>query len=126
MSLLDAGPGERLPLKEIREALRKDKRLLEIMEDDTKMQQYRDDYHDMKEEESKEKVRRVSSKSMAQVALKTHDLLQAQVCFSLLSFSLVLTICASVIMHLPTQVQTPIVVADLQSIRQQSMCHNAK
>lgn len=65
-----------------------------IMEDDTKMQRYRDDYHDMKEEESKEKVRRVSTKSMAQVASKTHDLLQAQICFSSHSFSSVLTVFA--------------------------------
>lgn len=50
-----------------------------IMKDRVKMQQYRDDYYDMKEGESKDKVRRVSSKSMAQAASKTHDLLQAQV-----------------------------------------------
>lgn len=50
-----------------------------IMDDPEKMQEYRDDYYDEKEAESREKVSRVSSKSMALVTSKTHDLLQAQV-----------------------------------------------
>lgn len=70
---------DRYTLEEIRDALRKDKKLLAVMEDKEKMQEYRDDYHDEKEEDAKEKVRRVSSKSIALVASKTHDLLQAQV-----------------------------------------------
>lgn len=77
--LLDAGPGDRLTLDEIREALCKDKKLMSVMEDRDKMQRYRDDYYDSKEEELKEKVRRVSMKSMALAASKSHDLLQAQV-----------------------------------------------
>ena len=75
----DKGPGDRKTLDEIREELRKDKDLMAAMNDSEEMKIYREEYYEAKEAESKGKVQRVSGKSMAQVASKTLDLLQAQV-----------------------------------------------
>lgn len=58
------------------------------MKDEDEMLQYRKEYYDDKEAESKGKVQRVSGKSLAQVASKTLDLLQAQVGNSWLPFRL--------------------------------------
>lgn len=76
----DKGPGDRKTLDEIRHALREDEDLMAAMKDSQEMKHYREEYYEAKEAESKAKVQRVSGKSMAQVASKTLDLLQAQVC----------------------------------------------
>lgn len=105
-------------LEEIRDALRKDKTLMAIMQDEDEMQQYRDDYYDEKEEDAKEKVRRVSSKSMALVASKTHDLLQAQVCsYCMYSLVYLITLSFSVTMHSYLQVQTRSVLSRDTTLR---------
>ncbi|KAE9393251.1 hypothetical protein BT96DRAFT_999622 [Gymnopus androsaceus JB14] len=83
----DAGPGHRKTLEEIHVALHEDEELLEIMKDPAQMKEYQEEYYDEKEAESKGKVQRVSSKSMAQAASKTLDLLQSQCDYAYLSSS---------------------------------------
>lgn len=89
-----------------------------IMQDEDEMQQYRDDYYDEKEEDAKEKVHRVSSKSMALVASKTHDLLQAQVCsYCMYSLVYLITLSFSVTMHSYLRVQTRSVLSRDTTLR---------
>lgn len=105
-------------LEEIREALRSDKKLLAVMDDKQKMQEFCDNYFDEKEEEAKEKVRPVSTKSMALVASKTHDPLQAQVCFHLAyCLSFLLTVSSSATMLSYPQVQTPSASSRVTTLR---------
>lgn len=82
----DKGSGDHKTLEEIRDALQGDDDLMAAMGDKDEMERYREEYYDSKEAEAKGKVQRVSGKSMAQVASKTLDLLQAQVCFLLFTY----------------------------------------
>ncbi|KAE9392977.1 hypothetical protein BT96DRAFT_999869 [Gymnopus androsaceus JB14] len=81
----DKGPGNRKTLNKICEELHKDKDLMAAMNDSEEMKIYCEEYYEAKEAESKGKVQRVSGKSMAQVALKTLDLLQAQCDYAFLT-----------------------------------------
>ncbi|KAE9392706.1 hypothetical protein BT96DRAFT_944436 [Gymnopus androsaceus JB14] len=77
--------GHRKTLEEIQVALRQDVELLAVMKDEEEMKQYCEEYCNEKEAESKGKVQTMSGKSMAQVASKTLDLLQAQCNYAFLN-----------------------------------------
>ncbi|KAE9389187.1 hypothetical protein BT96DRAFT_1003481 [Gymnopus androsaceus JB14] len=92
------GPGNHKTLNKICKELHKDKDLMAAINNSKEMKIYCEEYYEAKEAKSKGKVQRVSGKSMAQVASKTLDLLQAQCNYAFLTpgtNSFGMTTCAS-------------------------------